>query len=278
MVASDVLSRRPPGLIVTACLALAMSGPARAAQPAAEASPAAPDAGTEAEAQRLFEEGSEAYNLGKFDVAIERFEAAYDLTHASALLYNLGQAYSKRHELEPDPAYLRKARVLFLNFAKISEAAGEDARDARERVAAIDDQLAALAAAEAEPEGPPAPEPAPEPAPKGPYRPGKAGIAGFALIGSGLVLGSGLAALGLVSASRLEAQRAAESELVPLPAARASLYEDRTGSARALAFAGIGAGAALLVTGVILAAVDGARGGAGQRRAQLRPGGLALAF
>lgn len=263
---------------MTACLALGAGGPARAAQPAEghESAPAGESA--EAAAQQLFEEGTEAYNLGKFDVAIERFEAAYDLTHASALLYNLGQAYSKRYELDPDPAHLRKARVLYLNFAKISEAAGEDSRDARARAAAIDEQLAAIQTPAPAPEGPPAPAPAPEPARKGPYRPGKAGIAGFVLIGSGLVLGTGMGALGLVSAGRIETQRAEESEFVPLSQERAALYDQRAGSARVLSFAGIGAGAALLVTGVILAAVDGARGGAGRQRAQLRPGGLAVAF
>lgn len=287
VVASVVLSRgwtrriARPGPLGTACLLLATGGPAHAAEPAAQATTAeAPsDAAAEAEAQRLFEEGSQAYNLGNFEAAIERFEAAYNLSHASALLYNIGQAYSKRYEVDPDPAFLRKARVLYLNFAKINEAAGEDARDARDRVAAIDARLAELAAAEPEPkpEGP-APGPAPEPAPTGPYRPGKAGIAGFALIGSGLVLGSGLAALGFVSAGRLEGQRREESEFVPLSAERASLYDERTGSARALAFAGIGAGSALLLTGVVLVAVDAARGGAAPRRAQLRPGGLMVAF
>ncbi|MFY0541493.1 hypothetical protein [Nannocystis pusilla] len=82
-------------------------------------------------------------------MAIEHFEAAYELSHADALLYNLGQAYSKRYEVEADPAHLRRARVLFLNFAKIREAAGSDARDARERIAAIDAQLAELGKGEA---------------------------------------------------------------------------------------------------------------------------------
>ncbi|WAS97432.1 hypothetical protein [Nannocystis punicea] len=255
-----------------------MAAPATARQP--EAAPAASD---EAEAQRLFEEGSKAYNLGKFDVAIARFEAAYELSHAEALLYNLGQAYSKRYELEPDPAYLRQARVLFLNFAKIAEASGGDSRDARAHVAAIDVQLAGLGKAEAEPqpEGPaPAPAPAPEPpAPKQPYRPRAAGIAGYALIGGGLVLGTGLGALGLVSAARIDEQRRDEWQYVPLSAAREQQYADSHQSARALAFAGIGVGGALLVTGVVLVAVDAARGGkAGPRRAQLRPGGLAVAF
>src|SRR5262249_18392557 len=124
----------------TACLAVAMPAAAQTASPAtATATPETPpDPGAQVEAERLFEEGSEAYNLGKFDVAIERFEAAYNLSHATALLYNLGQAYSKRYEVDPDPGFLRQARVLYLNFAKISEAAGEDARDARERITAID--------------------------------------------------------------------------------------------------------------------------------------------
>ncbi|MCY1007667.1 hypothetical protein OV079_19350 [Nannocystis pusilla] len=284
MVASVVLSRgrrrrngRIPALArscrlaaaIGLSLALGLGGPAAAhqAEPAAGAD--------EAEAQRLFEEGSKAYNLGNFDVAIEQFEAAYELSHADALLYNLGQAYSKRYEVEADPAHLRKARVLFLNFAKIREAAGSDARDARERIAAIDAQLAELGKGEAQPEGP---APAPESPAKPPYRPRAAGIAGYALIGAGLVLGTGLGALGLVSAGRIDDQRRDEWQYVPLSGAREQQYADNYQSARALAFAGIGVGGALLVTGVVLVAVDAARGKTAPRRAQLRPGGLAVAF
>lgn len=285
VVASVVLSRgrrrrngRIPALVrscrlaaaIGLSLALGLGGPAAAhqAEPAAGAD--------EAEAQRLFEEGSKAYNLGKFDVAIEQFEAAYELSHADALLYNLGQAYSKRYEVEADPAHLRKARVLFLNFAKIREAAGSDARDARERIAAIDAQLAELGKGEAQPEGP---APAPESPAKPPYRPRAAGIAGYTLIGAGLVLGTGLGALGLVSAGRIDDQRRDEGQYVPLSGAREQQYEGSYQSARALAFAGIGVGGALLVTGVVLVAVDAARGGkSAPRRAQLRPGGLAVAF
>ncbi|MDC0667152.1 hypothetical protein [Nannocystis radixulma] len=259
------------------------AGPPAAARQLEPAPGAQAGATDEAEAQRVFEEGSKAYNLGKFDVAIARFEAAYELSHANALLYNLGQAYSKRYEVDPDPAHLRQARVLFINFAKISEAAGEDSRDARARVTAIDAKLAEIKAAEAEaapqPEGP-TPPPAPAtPPPKQPYRPGAPGIAGYALLGAGLVLGTGLGALGFVSADRITAQRADEATYVPLSAARAQLYDDGVQSARGLAFAGIGIGGALLLTGVVLVAVDAARGGkAGLRRAQLRPGGLAVAF
>lgn len=260
------------GAAIGLSLALGLGGPAWARQPE-------PAAGAdEAEAQRLFEEGSKAYNLGKFDVAIERFEAAYELSHADALLYNLGQAYSKRYEVEADPAHLRRARVLFLNFARIRESAGSDVRDARERVAAIDAQLAELGKGEAAPQ-PEGPAPAPESPAKQPYRPRAAGIAGYALIGAGLVLGTGLGALGLVSAGRIDDQRRDERQYVPLSGAREQQYEDSYQSARALAFAGIGVGGALLVTGVVLVAVDAARGGkAAPRRAQLRAGGLAVAF
>lgn len=265
------------------CLAVSSVNPAAARQPATAATqPASDEPDREAEAQRLFEEGAQAYNLGRFEVAIARFEAAYELSHANALLYNLGQAYSKRYEVDPDPGHLRQARVLYLNFAKISEAAGEDSRDAREHAAAIDAKLAELAAGEPEPpptpEGPP-PAPAAAPVEEGPYRPGKPGIAGYALIGGGLLLGTGLGVVGLVSAARIDDQRGMEREFVPLSAAREQEYADSHQSARTLAFAGIGAGAALLLTGVVLVAVDAARGGkAAPRRAQLRAGGLVVAF
>lgn len=268
-------------------LAVVCAALTAAPRPVGAAAPAeAPAADAKAEAKRLFDEGSEAYNLGNFEVAIERFEAAYGLTRANPLLYNIAQAYTKRYELDQEPAHLRKAKVLFENFAKISESSGEDPRDARARAAAIDEKLAGLAVA-AEPE--PAPEPVaepvsvgPEPAPpapkKLPYRPGSLGVAGYATIGAGLLGGAALLTVGLISGSRLATQRADESAFVNLTPERAAAYDANMTKAGALAFGGLGAGVGLAVVGAILVATDAARGRKAARRASLRAGGLSVAF
>lgn len=265
-------------------LALALTMPAQAAGQAA-----APGAEGEAKArgERLFEEASAAYNLGKFDLAIERFEAAYELLQAPSLLYNLGQAHVRAHEIDGDAAHLRRARALYDNYIKIREAGGQSVGDARERMAAVDARLAALppepapapAAAET-----PAPAPAPSPATvevtPARRRLGAPGYAGVGLIAGGALVGAGLAVPGFVSASRLAAQEADEGAVVPVSAGRHATFADSLGKAHALGYAGIGVGAALIVAGVALVIVDARRGRSSGARARLRPaaGGLAVAF
>lgn len=286
VVPSAVFARRWTRLVGATCVAATLSaGPASArAQPADAA--ASQDAKL-AEAKRLYEAGSQDYNLGNFAAAIEKFEAAYSLTRATPLLYNIAQAYTRRHEIDPDPAHLRKAKALFGNFIRLSEASGEDVRDARERVTQIEEQLAALGEPEPEPEpeqppapeGPPPPDPTPPPEPaRRPYRPGGLGIAGYATMIAGLAVGSGLAATGFVSAARSEDQRAEEGQQIPLSSARAAEYDESVGKSHTLAYAGIGAGAALVVVGVALIAADAARGRRTPARARLGPAGLAIAF
>jgi tetratricopeptide (TPR) repeat protein len=280
-----VFSRRWTRLVVTTCAAAALiGGPAPARAQPGDAAPA--EDAKLAEAKRLFDAGSQDYNLGNFAAAIEKFEAAYGLTRATPLLYNIAQAYTRRHEVDPDPAHLRKAKALFGNFVRLSEASGEDVRDARERVAQLDAQLAALGEPddkepEPEPEGPkPEPEPAPEPAPatRAKYRPGGVGIAGYVAVFSGMALGAGLGAAGFVSAGRIDDQRATEGLYVPLPGSRQQVYDDAARKSRTLAYAGIGAGAALVVVGVALIVVDAVRGRKAPARARLGPSGLEVRF
>jgi tetratricopeptide (TPR) repeat protein len=49
--------------------------------------------GDEAEARRLYQEGRRHYNIGEYERAIERFKAAYLISQAPLLLYNIAQAY-----------------------------------------------------------------------------------------------------------------------------------------------------------------------------------------
>ena len=267
-------------------LAVVCAALTAAPRPVGAAAPAeALAADAKAEAKRLFDEGSEAYNLGNFVVVIEWFEAAYSLTRANALLYNIAQAYARRYELDQDPAHLRKAKLMFENFAKICESSGEDPRDARARAAAIAETLAGLAAEPSSPppeptvEPPPAgPEPAPAAPKKLPYRPGTLGVVGYAAIGAGLLAGAALLTSGLISESRLEAQRSDESMFVNLTPERAALYGQNLDKAGALAFGGLGAGLGLAAVGAALVVADAVRGRRAGARASLRAGGLVFAF
>jgi tetratricopeptide (TPR) repeat protein len=248
-------------------------------------------------AQKLFEEGSQAYNLGNFELAIQKFEAAYDLTQAVELLYNIAMAYSKRHVLDPDLDHLRKARLLFENFANIREANGEDLRDARERVVNLDLEIARIEAEQREAErreaelraaerreaerreaerraavqaiAPPVPIP---------YRPGRLGVAGYASLGAGLLVGSGLMTAGFVSVARLADQHAAEVGPLAIPGEREALYDAHFARARTLGFAGVGVGAAVTLAAVVMIVVDARRGRRAGRRASLGPLGVAVAF
>lgn len=269
-------------------MALVLALPTRAAGQAA-----APAAEGEAKArgEKLFEEASAAYNLGKFDQAIERFEAAYELLKKPSLLYNLGQAHVRQHETDGDVGHLRRARALYDNFIKIREAGGESVGDARERLAAVDAKLAALpttpepapeTAPEPEPEPKVLPEPAPqvESAPKVEPRrrgPGGLGIAGIGLIAGGALAGAGIAVPGFVSAARLTTQEADEGAVVPVSMDRHAAFADSLGKAHTLGYVGIGVGAALIVTGVALVIVDAKRRRGGGQRAGLRIRGAGLA-
>jgi tetratricopeptide (TPR) repeat protein len=56
--------------------------------------PAVPD--QEQQARSHYERGAIAYNLGDYDEAIAEFKAAYQLSPAPLLLFNLGQAYERK--------------------------------------------------------------------------------------------------------------------------------------------------------------------------------------
>jgi tetratricopeptide (TPR) repeat protein len=279
--------------VIVGALAFAGSAAVSAAPPAAATEAGEPSIA--ARAQQLYDEGSQAYSLGNFALAIEKFEAAYELTQAVELLYNIGLAYTKRHALAPDVEHLRKARLLFENFAGIREANGEDARDARERAGQLDEQIRQIEAerraaeqreAEAraaerreaerrEAERRAALRATPPPRPR--YRPGRLGIAGYTGLGVGLLAGTGLAIVGFDSAALLREQYVEEAGGLSVPAAREAEYARHIGEARTLGFVGVGVGAALAVTGVALIVVDARRGRTG-RRVALGPAGVTVTF
>ncbi|MBK9758032.1 MAG: hypothetical protein IPO88_31865 [Nannocystis sp.] len=265
----------------------ALAGPVAAQAQTPAESVSAAEGDVQADGQRLFDEASAAYNLGKFADAIAKFEAAYALLKAPSLLYNLGQAHAKAYEIDQDLAHLRQARVLFTNFIKIRESTGEAIGDAKERVAEIEAEIAAKEQAAAAVPRPalvaPAPAPAPTPTPTPTRRrpPGALTYAGAGVLVGGLLAGAGLAATGFVSRGRLVDQAAAEGTLVPLSSVRADEYAAHEGQAAAMAYAGIGVGAALVVTGAALLIVDHVRRGkpaAAGKRARFTGAGMAVNF
>jgi hypothetical protein len=71
-----------------------------------------------AEALEAFRGATRSYELGRYEEAIAGFERAWELTAAPQLLYNIGQAYWRRFDVEPDVEHLRRARTFFRNYDK----------------------------------------------------------------------------------------------------------------------------------------------------------------
>lgn len=106
------------------------AAPASTTAPAAEAAPAEPTEGLpdglvldpaaadRANAEAAYREGSDLYEVGKYPEAIERFQRAWELSKEEQLLYNLGQAYWKWFDVDPDVEHLRQAALFFRNYDK----------------------------------------------------------------------------------------------------------------------------------------------------------------
>ncbi len=73
---------------------------------------------TQQEAAALFREGSMFYELGQYEEAIVKFEAAWKLAPVPQLLFNLGQAHRRWFEVDPDIDHLRQSKTFFVNYDK----------------------------------------------------------------------------------------------------------------------------------------------------------------
>lgn len=99
---------------LTAVLAACLAGSvALAPLPVAAAQPSSDD---NERAKTLYREGEKAYRVGKFAEAVEKFEAAYELSGLPIILYNIGLAYTRRYDVTSDIADLRQAKVVLQNF------------------------------------------------------------------------------------------------------------------------------------------------------------------
>ena len=105
---------------------------------------------TRREAAQHFWEGQRAYELGNYDQAIPAFETAWELSEEPTMLFNLGQAYWKRFEIDAKVEDLRKARRMFSNYdAKMQGQEGYDRRQIEGYLAALEVQIDAAEEAEA---------------------------------------------------------------------------------------------------------------------------------
>src|SRR5690349_15258428 len=86
------------------------------------------------EAQRLYGEGTKAYNLGDFAKAIENYKAAYNVLPEPVFLYNIAQAYRLANDL-PQAVFFYKS--FLRNMPDAPNRAEVEAR-----VKEIEDQIA----------------------------------------------------------------------------------------------------------------------------------------
>jgi tetratricopeptide (TPR) repeat protein len=84
-------------LLVTTTTALAQPAPP---QPTPQPQPAAAEDQKRAEAKALYEKGLSHYNLGEFDEAIKAFRAAYAISQAPGLLFNIAQSFRLKKDFE----------------------------------------------------------------------------------------------------------------------------------------------------------------------------------
>ncbi len=98
-----------------------------------------------------YDKGEKAYRLGQFEDAAIAFEKAYEKSAIPDILYNIGLAYLRWYDVEPDIAHLRKAKVVFQNYVIEIQKNPElgDLDEAEALIKQIDEKIAAHEEAEA---------------------------------------------------------------------------------------------------------------------------------
>jgi tetratricopeptide (TPR) repeat protein len=184
------------------------------------------------QAQRLADEGVEAYRSGKYATAVKLFKQAYALRQEPALVYNLAKTYDKLDQRNEALEYYRRYLV--------AEGTDEKLR------ARAEERVAALSREEQKDVAPP-PPPLPLPS-RPPPRPGRLFFySGVALAGAGLAGIIAGAALFGVAGQQYGDFQSATDELDKRPLGDATLALGSGGIA-SLAVGGaiLGGGAALL--------------------------------
>lgn len=93
------------------------------------------------EAATLFREGSMYYELGQYEDAIPKFEAAWKLAPEPQLLFNLGQAHRRWFEIDPQIDHLRNSKTFFINYDKRMKSDPSYSRQESEYVATMIERL-----------------------------------------------------------------------------------------------------------------------------------------
>lgn len=92
----------------------------------------------------LYEAGERAYRLGRFQEALEKFEAAYEQSEQPLLLYNIALAYRQLYDVANDVKELTRGRAVLKNFMLVADRDPElDAGDARKLLAEVETLIAA---------------------------------------------------------------------------------------------------------------------------------------
>lgn len=136
----------------------------------------------------LYEDGLKDYNQKFIKSAIEKFEEAHKCSKQPLILYNIGLAYKRLYETEPQKELLERARTALVEYVRAIEqdpSLGADPEEVRPVLAEIDAELERLKPPEVEP------EPEPPPPVEVPQDPGKK----KRMLGVGLMAGGGVLTL-----------------------------------------------------------------------------------
>lgn len=69
-------------------------------------------------AKKTYSEGAAAYQLGRFDEAVKKFEEAYRVTNFPTMLFDIAQCYRRIYESTKELAQLRKALDIYKAFLR----------------------------------------------------------------------------------------------------------------------------------------------------------------
>lgn len=94
-------------------------------------STASAQSGDEVErARRLFQEGQQAYERGRFQIAADRMRAAYELTGSAELAFNVARVYERMSNYD-------EAIRFFLTYCRKADLEDKDHVDVNERIDAM---------------------------------------------------------------------------------------------------------------------------------------------
>jgi hypothetical protein len=195
-----------------------------------------------------FTAGSAAFDAGQFAEAARLFDVAFVQSHEPKLLWNVAVAYRRQYELDQQVVNLRRAALVYHNYAELAESDAErgEALKAEQEVRAQLEKVEAQGAK-------PAPTPSREPArPSEGTRSRAPGIAVAA--GGAVVVGAGLL-FGALAADAASTVSSTGTPQDPAPFSHVKGDYARGEALGALAVACYVVGAAALVAGVVLAIV-----------------------